>query len=269
MGKRGDGYHDICTLFHTITLSDTVELSRSQQPYSILRSDNPMLPFGKRNLCIKAYESVRENTGMEQTVEIQLKKNIPLGSGLGGGSSNAACVIKGVNELFELGLTPERMGDMGLHVGTDVPFFIYGGAAVGRGRGGRITPMSTFPEPVWLTLIKPRMSVSTGNAYKWVKAYRGKRELDDAELSKKLGEGDLEYIFGLMFNAFEPIVLAKYTELARYPKELKEAGCIKVQMTGCGSSFYGFCENEKQARSVADAFQDREDVVLAGAYHTV
>lgn len=268
-GRRKDGYHEIHTVFQAISLADIIHLKPCDQEYSILRCNNAAVPFGKRNLCIKAFEEMRRSAGLERTVEIELEKQIPLGSGLGGGSSNAACVIRGINDLYHLKMTNEALAAVGLNVGSDVPFFIYGGTAIGRGRGEIIRPLPPLPGPQWLVLVKPRLSVSTGSAYQWVRGYKSKHELDEDELESRLKAGDAEFLLDKMYNAFEAIVVKKHPELARYRKELEAAGCRRISMTGSGSSFFGFCDGEEQARAAAAAFADREDLLLAGAYHTV
>jgi len=269
-GKRSDGYHDIESLYQEISFADEIAMRRTQSEYSVLRCNNTRLPFGKRNLCIKACDMLREAAGWEGTVEISLIKKVPLGSGLGGGSSNAANVIAGLNDLYSLGLDKAAMADIGLDVGSDVPFFIYGGTAIGRGRGEVITPLPRLPKPLWLVLVKPRkISVSTGSAYQWVSAHHGDRVLDDAELEKKLAAGDMQYLLDLVYNAFEPVIMKKYPILENYKRDLQEAGCLRVGMSGSGSTFFGLCENEAAARAAASVFEGREDLSLAGAFHTI
>lgn len=269
LGRRKDGFHEILTVFQTISLADVIHLKQCSEEYSILRCNNAAVPFGKRNLCIKAYDEMRRSAGLERTVEIELEKHIPLGSGLGGGSSNGACVIRGLNTLYDLHKSNEELAAVGRNVGSDVPFFVYGGTALGRGRGEIIRPLPPLPGTLWLVLLKPRVSVSTGNAYQWVRGYKGGRELDENDLEARLNAGDAGFVLDKIYNAFEGIVVKKHPELGRYRAELEAAGCRPVSMTGSGSSFFGFCDNEKQARAIAAAFEDREDLLLAGAFHTV
>lgn len=268
-GKRSDGYHEIRTLFQEISLGDEITLKKSSQEYSVLRCNDTTIPFGKRNLCIKAYDLMREHTKLKDTVEIELEKKIPLGAGLGGGSSNGACVIKSLNKLYELGLGHQEMSDLAAKAGSDISFFIYGGMAVGSGRGEIIHKLPDLKTPIWLTLVKPAISVSTGNAYQWVKGYQGKRDLDESELAAKILADDHEYIINNIYNAFEPIVINKMPELDVFRQDLVNAGCLKVSMSGCGSAFYGICSDKGHAEEVADSFADRDDITLAAACHTV
>ncbi len=255
LGKRGDGYHNIVTWMQSIDLCDKIIISRSPLDYSTLRTqESDDMPFGKRNLCIKAYDAVRDGTEMDpsDTIEITLDKKIPLGSGLGGGSSNAASVINGMNEVFELGLSYEKKLDIAAKVGSDVPFFISGGAALARGRGEILEPMPPFPAPLWIVIAKPDFSVSTGDAYKWIKNDATSKEIKSSEIISKTLSGDTQFLVDTMYNAFEQVVFEKHPYLAALKNKLKEAGCIKAQMTGSGSGIFGVCEDEQTAGKVVE-----------------
>ncbi|HOY63124.1 MAG: 4-diphosphocytidyl-2-C-methyl-D-erythritol kinase [bacterium ADurb.Bin236] len=269
-GKRPDGYHETLTWMQTIDLCDTLTLARSARDFSTLRSDNSSMPLGKRNLCIKAYEAARAAAGdAVDSVEISLKKRVPLGSGLGGGSSNAASVIKGLNVLFSLGMTDEKMSKIAAGVGTDVPFFIRGGAAIASGRGEIISPLPSLPAPIHLLVAKPEASVSTGEAYKWVKGYKGERDLDREETAARIASGDLQYVMDRMFNCFEEIVFGRLPALAALKSKLLDAGCVKAQMTGSGSAVFGICPDEKTARSAASALSADDDTLFVAACRTI
>ncbi len=251
-GKRPDGYHNVLTWLHTIDLADEIIIEKSKNEYCVLRSHDTTIPFGKRNLCIQAYEAMKAAAELEQPVEISLEKEIPLGSGLAGGSSNAASVIVGTNRMFDLGMSDDRMREIGAKVGTDVPFFIAGGSAIGRGRGAELSQLPPFSEPLWLVLAKPETAVSTGEAYKWIKDYKGDKEIDEKELASKIEQGDFGYICALLYNSFEDVVFAKYPQLVEIRRRLLDEGCAAARMTGSGSTIFGLCENEKTARAVAD-----------------
>lgn len=270
-GRREDGYHEITSWLHTIDLCDDITVSRSKNEYSTLKSDDTEIPFGKRNLCIKAFEAVRDNSTMSpgDTVEIDLKKRIPLGSGFGGGSSNAASVINGLNKLFKLGLAAEDRLRLAAQVGSDVPFFIRGGSAIATGRGEKLHPLPPLPRPVWIVAAMPDFSVSTGDAYKWVKDYAGRRELDIKELEIKIETGDLEYILEKSFSAFEEIVAEKHPEIKELIRKAVEAGCLKAQLNGSGSGIFGICENESAARAAANELTKDETVSFVTVCRTL
>jgi len=266
-GKRNDGYHEILTWMQTISLYDNITISKSALDYSTLRSRDTGIPFGKRNLCIKAFDTVRENSRMKKsdTVEISLDKQIPLGSGLGGGSSNAASVIVGLDELFELELDRAEKIRIASLVGSDVPFFIIGGGALASGRGEILSPLPRLPQPLHLVVVKPEFSVSTGEAYKWVKKHKGAKTIDREDIAAKITSGDTDFIIDSMFNAFEPIVSEKYPALKKISSRMMEAGCIKTQMTGSGSGIFGICADSDTASRAADALSQEADITFVYA----
>lgn len=254
---------------HTIDIFDNVAIKKSEQEYSTLQSGDTTIPFGKRNLCIKAFEALKAETGLDQTVVISLEKNIPLGSGMGGGSGNAASVIKGINNLFKLGLSSETMMKIGAEVGSDVPFFIDGGSALATGRGIEITEMPKTPSPIWMVVGKPDESVSTGDAYQWLSSYKSERKLNVDELRNKIQSGDFQYICDNLYNAFEEVILDKYPAIKNLKLALIESGCAAAMMTGSGSAVFGLCENEAAARKAFENFGAKDGVSFLKVCGTV
>ncbi|MFA6450617.1 MAG: 4-(cytidine 5'-diphospho)-2-C-methyl-D-erythritol kinase [bacterium] len=270
-GKRDDGYHEIFTWMQAVDLCDKITISKSAQDYSTLRSRDTGIPFGKRNLCIKAFETVRDNTDMKKTdtVEISLEKVIPLGSGLGGGSSNAASVINGLDEIFELQLSREKKIELAAMVGSDVPFFLLSGGALAHGRGELLEPLPALPAPLWLVIAKPDFSVSTGEAYKWVKNHKGGKIIAREQIAARLEAGDISFILDNLYNAFEPIISEKYPLLSSIKQQMLEAGCLKAQMTGSGSGMFGICADEASARSAAEKLEPSNDLAFVAACKTL
>jgi 4-diphosphocytidyl-2-C-methyl-D-erythritol kinase len=251
--KREDGFHEIATWMCAIDLCDDISITRSKNEYSTFKSEDTEIPFGKRNLCIKAFDIVRENTSMSagDTVEIDIEKRIPLGSGFGGGSSNAASVINGLDKLFKLKLSHEEKIRLAAMVGSDVPFFIDSGNALATGRGEILRQLPPFPKPLWLVVAKPDFAISTGDAYKWIKDFKGAATPDPAELAAKIESGDVEYIISKTFNSFEPVVAEKHPVINVLLKKMAAAGCVKAQMSGSGSGLFGICKTESDARAAA------------------
>jgi len=269
--KRPDGYHEIVNLMQTVDICDDISISRSARSYSTLKSKDASIPFGKRNLCIKAYDIIKQNTMLDDddTIEISLNKRIPLGSGLGGGSSNAACVIKGMNEVFKLSLSVEDQRKLSSHVGSDVPFFTTGGLAILTGRGEIVDELPELKSPLNLVIIKPDFSVSTGEAYKWLKETSDKQELNREELISHIENNDLEYITDKMHNDFEPVIENKYPFIGKLKDIMLEHGCIKSQLTGSGSGLFGVCENIETAKSIAEQMSEIPHVSFAKCCKTI
>ena len=161
--KREDGYHEIKTILQKINLCDTLYFSLRKEKGISINADSPNLPTGKANLVYKALQSMMIESGYRGGVFVEIKKRIPLGAGLGGGSSNAATTLKAMNQLLNLNVSKKRLMEMGLEIGADVPFFFLEGAAVGSGIGERLRKIEL---PVlWFVLIYPNFEVSSRWAY--------------------------------------------------------------------------------------------------------
>jgi len=268
-GRRPDDYHEVVTWMHAVDVADSIIIGKSELDICTLRSEDTTIPFGKRNLCIKAYEALKQETGLRETVKITLKKSIPLGSGLGGGSSNAAAVLTGCNELFGLGLNDNRLMEIAAGVGSDVPFFIRGGSALATGRGTDITPLPDFPEPLWLVIAKPETAVSTGDAYKWIKGYSGEKAVDARELEKRILAGDRQFVLDLLHNSFEQSVFERYPAVREVKRQLLAEGCAAALMTGSGAAVFGVCDSEKQARHIEKSLKGWERISFVRACRTL
>lgn len=229
LGKRPDGFHDLETLMVPIALADEIEVSRAPGHGVVLSCNDPDLPTGTDNLCVKAAEAFREETGIAHGVAISLMKRIPHGAGLGGGSSDAAAVLKGMNELFDHPLVAEELALLAAGLGSDVPFFLHDGPTVCRGRGEILEEAPAIPERRIL-LIKPPFPVPTAWAYK--------RYAEMRESGADFTQDPLQYL-GLIeiVNDLEPPVCAKYLLLPAMKQWLLEQSAVESAfMTGSGST---------------------------------
>lgn len=233
--KREDGYHDIETTLTTINLSDLVEMEEIDTGITIDSDDLALPP--EENLCYRAAALMKKQCRLTRGVRVRLTKNIPVGGGLGGGSSDAACVLKGMNKLFGLNLTSDRLAELSSQLGTDVPFFINGGAAYARGRG-EVLKFFTLPR-MSAVIYFPGYAISTQWAYD---AY------DEMMLTPK---EDLNIIDGgsvkkkkrnrITFpleNDFEKVIYKKYPDLLDVKMNLITAGAFLVSLSGSGSCLY-------------------------------
>lgn len=234
--KRKDGYHNIETVMQTISLFDQLDISPASEDI-LLTTDNPDLPLDESNLCYKAAKILFQASGRKQGVTIHIKKDIPIGGGLGGGSSDAASVLIGLNLLFSLNLSKQEMRKMALSIGSDVPFFIDGGTAFISGRGENVEPIN--PEPFFNYLIVfPNFGIDTKYAYDKIN-FLTKRENYIKISDYNFDAGDLRNIKMLLENDFEEVMLREYTELKRVKQFLVQNGAISVSLSGSGSSVYG------------------------------
>jgi 4-diphosphocytidyl-2-C-methyl-D-erythritol kinase len=238
--KREDGYHELKTVFQKITLHDTLHFSLRREKGISITADHPKLPLGKRNLVHKAVQSAFRACGYGGGVRIRIEKRIPLGAGLGGGSSNAATTLMALNQLLEMNLSQKKLMEMGLGIGADVPFFFLEGAAIGSGVGERLK-REVLPA-LWYVLIYPNFEVSTRWAYRHF-VLTNQRFHINLRRFLKTPEG----ISRILFNHLEEVVSKRYPEISLMKEYLRSAGAMGALMTGSGPTVFGLFQEAKSA----------------------
>jgi 4-diphosphocytidyl-2-C-methyl-D-erythritol kinase len=250
LGKRSDGYHDLETIFHEIDLFDEIDL----KPHKTLEvnADSILVPIDESNLCLKAANILQKERKVKEGVMIQLRKNIPIGAGLGGGSSDAAAVLRGLNELWKLKLSNLQLRAIAGQIGSDVPFFIDGGNAYASGRG-EILEHFSLDIPFWIAVVTPLIHISTTWAYSHLKLQRDGK---GSELRTKIVKNiaNTKKISSLAQNDFEQSTISVYPEIGRLKEKLNEHGAVFSLMSGSGSSVFGFFESEKKALDALGLF---------------
>lgn len=249
--KREDGFHDIETIFHRINLFDELTILPSSHTLSISCNDQT-IPTDEKNFCYEAVELLRTEIGTAQGASIQLKKNIPVGAGLGGGSSDAAAVLKALPLLWNVHVDPSTLGALALQIGSDVPFFLHNRSAYAEGRGERLIFLK-LSIPYWIVLVSPNTCISTAWAYRELST-RKKFEVH-AEMLYDGATCKVAGIATLMTNDFEDVVFAAHPEIAELKRKLRLSGAAYALMTGSGSSIYGLFENESSARRAMEVFR--------------
>ncbi len=254
LGKRPDGYHDLCTIFQTISLHDTFTFREADE--LTLSTNIRYIPVDERNLIVRAGRRLRELTGVKRGAAVHLEKQIPSPGGLGGGSSNAAVALLAFNKLWKLGLSIEELHRIGAELGSDVPFFLYGGTAIGTGRGTDIEPVADIPVENMI-LIAPNVRVSTRDAF----ARLGVESLTSADSASILlncrfeaEQGDISNLS--LKNDFEKLVFEAHPEIGRAKAKLLELGAAKAAMSGSGSSVYGFFDNKETRQTALKALDE-------------
>lgn len=249
--RRPDGYHELETIFYRIALADTIELHERPRG-STMTCDDPSLSIGPDNLCLRAVEAMRSATSNDRGVHVVLHKRIPTGAGLGGGSSDAAAVLKGLNERWSAGLSLERLKEIGATLGSDVPALLGGPLAFGRGRGEILEDLPpAFSH--WLVCVTPPVAVSTAWAY-------GRLQLRTRPERTSLRERflravpDLRALDTVLTNDFEDVVLPAHPPIAEVKRLLREAGCTAALMSGSGSSVFGLTTDRASAEAAALRF---------------
>jgi 4-diphosphocytidyl-2-C-methyl-D-erythritol kinase len=264
--RRSDGYHDISTIFLKISLVDVlsfVEISRD----IVVQCDHPEVPNDARNLVYQAAAALQP-LAPGRGVRLQLQKAIPVAAGLGGGSSDAAATLLGLNALWDLRLSRAELARYAVRLGADVPFFLLtAGAAFGRGRGDELEPLRS-PRDFFLVLVNPRLTVSTAWAYGQLRFELTERTNNTNILKRHLESGDLAKLGGAVFNDLEDAVLPRFPEVQEVKRALTYPGVEGVCMSGSGPTVYALCSLPAVADEVAAAVQGRGwDVWVCRPWH--
>ncbi|MBI1807643.1 MAG: 4-(cytidine 5'-diphospho)-2-C-methyl-D-erythritol kinase [Ignavibacteria bacterium] len=247
LGKRKDGYHEIETIFHRVNVFDEIEIELASV-ISLACSD-PALPIDKRNLCIRAVRLLQRECNIKQGVQISLKKNIPVGAGLGGGSSDAAATLLALVKWWNINISHERLNAIALQLGSDVPYFLKEGTAYATGRG-EVLEYFDLDIPYWIVLVYPNIHISTAWAYQQVLTENQKPAIPLKQIVQE-NISDPRLLVAHIPNDFEPLVLRSHGAVVRVKKNLYDSRAEFVQMSGSGSAVYGFFAKESDAREAA------------------
>lgn len=264
VGRRADGYHELETVFQTIDLCDELAV-RGVSGRVRLRCNSAEAPSDHSNLVVRAASLLRARPEafVSHGAVLTLSKAIPTGAGLGGGSSDAAAALVLLNRLWELGLTVDSLRWLAAELGSDVPFFLEGGAAIGRGRGEVLEPLPDAPTR-WFVLAKPPAGVATPWAYAHYRPV-GRNGVGLTDFLAAWQSDEPAAIAAGLRNDLEPGVLAERPDIAALLEALLAAGAVNARMTGSGACVFGVCESEAQARSVAERLKASTDAWVAVA----
>jgi len=255
LGRRSDGYHDISSIMQTISMHDVVTLEPAD--HIGLKCSLPGVE-DRANLALRAAQTLGEAAGCKRGVVIGLEKHIPMGSGLGGGSSDAAAVLRGLNTLWRLGLTAEKLAAIGAGLGSDVPFFIYGGTCLAEGRGERITPLADLQQ-TWFVLLRPEVPVLSGKTAALYSLLKPAHYSDGAFSTtvRRQFESEAERRSLALFNVFERVMPAAFPGLDRYIQEFYHAGASEVHLAGSGPVLFIMLDSGKQASDIQTYLMSR------------
>jgi 4-diphosphocytidyl-2-C-methyl-D-erythritol kinase len=260
LGRRTDGYHELETLFERIDLAD--ELTFAPQAGGIaVTCDDPGLPCGPENLVTKAAALLQRATGSSQGMAVHLVKRIPIASGLGGGSSDAAATLVGLNQLWNLRFARHQLAELASQLGSDVPFFLEETAfAIGRGRGERCEPLNGTMPTLWHVLVVPRARLSTQEIYEQFDERRrtdltaGSPSITMA--SHALRNGSLDELAKGLHNDLEPEAIRRCPVIPQIQGRLSGGGCPGVLTSGSGPAVFGLCESASHATTIAQRLRE-------------
>ncbi|MFC2158257.1 4-(cytidine 5'-diphospho)-2-C-methyl-D-erythritol kinase [Acidobacteriota bacterium] len=253
--KREDSYHEIRTLFQSIGLFDELELVEADANEGIsIEGDDPEIEWDESNLIFRAARVLRESAQIKAGVKIRVRKKIPPGKGLGGGSSNAAMTLFGLNRLWGLSFTNKRLKDIGEGLGADVPYFLEGGLCLGLRKGDHIIPQDDL-DPMLCLVVLPDFAISTAFIYKQLTlTSHGK----DSKIIRFLGGND----FRLLQNELEETVFSEYPQLKTIKRLLIDRGAVLASVSGTGSAVYGLFPAEDTAKAAARELGNNQSSVL-------
>lgn len=261
LGKRDDGYHEVEMVMTTIDLADRLELAEIKEDRVAILSRNRFVPADERNLAYQAARLLKERYQINQGVEISINKIVPVAAGLAGGSSDAAATLRGLNELWGLGLSLDELAELGSEIGSDVSFCVYGGTALAKGRGEKVMKLPA-PPSCWVVLAKPSIGVSTSEIYQNL-------DVDNINhpntkgMIEALENNDYEGVCVNMANALESVTLHMYPEVLHIKKQMERFGADAVLMSGSGPTVFGLVRHDSRLQRIYNGLRGFCDQVFA------
>jgi len=250
LGKRDDGYHELAMLMQPISLYDEITITCADGSGVEVHCPGVEMPADAENITALAARALMQTAGVERAVSIRVDKQIPVAAGLGGGSSDAATVLTGLNEMLELGFSVTELMRIGVTLGADVPFFVFGGAAWATGIGERLEKVDSMPA-LWYVLVNPGVAVSTA----WVYGNLVLTSPGDADKLRRF-PGTAEEFVRLLHNDLEPVTMQKYPVVGEIKQRLLESGAVGSLMSGSGPTVFGVFTSEEAAQQAAGRLAD-------------
>ena len=260
-GRREDGFHTLDTVMQSVSLYDEIEIKHRENPGIHLWCTKDYIPVDTKNTAYRAAETFLRHCGLEsEGVSISLKKRIPSRAGMGGGSADAAAVLRGLNRLFETKLPLDTLMELGAGVGADVPFCVHGGTCRCTGIGEIIEPVHPMPD-CFLVICKPPAGMSTPRAFALIDSFPIVRSKGSQRMLETLETGDLRMIGEALSNRFDETV--KLMPVRDIKKTMHSAGALGSMMTGSGSAVFGIFETKEKAESCIQLLEGRGKLYLS------
>ena len=249
--RREDGYHEVRMVMQTIHLYDKLDIKKIAEPGIKITSNLSYVPTNENNLVYKAGKLLMDEFDIKEGVSVHLQKRIPVAAGMAGGSSDAAAMLYGMNQIFDLGLSRRELMERGVKIGADVPYCLMRGTALAEGIGEKLTslpPMVKCP----VLIAKPSISVSTKFVYENLKLNDETIHPDIDQLVKDIEDKDLHAIAGRMGNVLESVTIPEYPIIAQIKEQMMQSGAINSMMSGSGPTVFGLFEDEETAKKAYD-----------------
>jgi 4-diphosphocytidyl-2-C-methyl-D-erythritol kinase len=254
LGRREDGYHELAMVMQRVSLCDDVFIDVGDSGSVSVRCAGVVLSEGEDNIAARAAKLLLERAGLNCAVDIEIVKRIPVAAGLGGGSSDAAAVLMGLNEMLDVGLSGADLQELGAQLGADVPFFIYGGPAWATGTGTNLRPLASLPAAAYL-LVNPGFGVSTSTVYQSLQLTKGGRLANLPRFSVTT----IDDLCAALHNDLECVVMENYSEILDIKQALVAAGALGTLMSGSGATVFGVFESFSEASSAGQMLSSETD----------
>lgn len=249
-----NGYHEVKMIMQSVGIYDTIIIRKAEQGIS-LTSDSKEIPLDDSNIICKAARLIQETFNLQEGVTIHLKKRIPVAAGMAGGSTDAAAILKGMNDLFQLGQPREKLMELGAKLGADVPYCVLGGTALACGIGEKLTVLPDIPE-CFILVAKPDLSVSTKYVYENLNLGCLTHHPDIEGMMMAIQEGSLPGITDRMRNVLESVTEKEYSVITRIKQFMKENGALMSLMSGSGPTVFGIYTSEEKAQLAKEKLSD-------------
>ena len=260
--RREDGYHEVRMIMQTVGLYDVLTMKKRKDDKIEMTCNLSFLPTDERNLVYKAVKLIKDKYHIKDGVEINLSKRIPVAAGMAGGSSNCAAALKGMNQLFDLGLSIDELCEIGVTLGADVPYCIWGGTALSEGIGEKLSRVDAMPD-CYILIAKPGISVSTAFVYKNLDLKAVSKHPDIDGMLECLKEKDLTGICNRLENVLETVTIKEYPIIEKVKKHLMDQGAKGALMSGSGPTIFAIFEDKKTADDAMESLRSIEDIKQA------
>ena len=249
LGKREDGYHLVEMIMQTIDLFDKIKIFSLKEDTIIIESNSLDIPLDSTNIVYKAADLIKKQYNIKEGVKIIIEKNIPIAAGMAGGSSNAAAVLVGLNQLWQLKLSENKLKELGLKLGADVPFCIGGQTALAENIGEKLTKIDGLSENIFILVCKPELFVSTKEIYEEIDSKIIEKRPNNKLLIQLLKENKIQQIADNMYNVLEAVTRERYPVIEEIEKIMMENDALGSMMSGSGPTVFGLYRNREDAEN--------------------
>ncbi|NBD28101.1 4-(cytidine 5'-diphospho)-2-C-methyl-D-erythritol kinase [Paenibacillus glycinis] len=247
--KRDDGFHEVEMIMTMVDLADRLEMEELHSDSIIISSQAGYIPLDEKNLAFQAARLIKDRYNVRKGVYIHLDKNIPVAAGLAGGSSDAAATLRGLNRLWELGISEDELCTLGAELGSDVPFCVTGGTALATGRGEKLERIANPPQ-CWVILAKPPINVSTADVYGKLRASELKRHPSAKDMLEAISSGSFADVCANLGNVLENVTLQLHPEVLQLKEIMQRLGSDGVLMSGSGPTVFGLVSKEAKVSRI-------------------